>query len=167
MRLAVPGTTLDTPLSTVVVGLAHRSPGRLLGPARGPALSAPLMVEGRWRARRDGTAAATASLAVPVVVALSGHRSLPGPHAAAAFLAAVALFFGCRRLGAVASAYALAAVAPGARAGVRRPYGVVAGAALGGPAGSLATKAPRWWPTGPAGRPALTWSRPLPAAGTG
>jgi membrane-associated phospholipid phosphatase len=73
MLSALSGSSVDGPLYTDVVDLAHRSPGWLDGAitmwsAYGLAVFALLMVVGWWRARRDGATAAMIALTVPVAV---------------------------------------------------------------------------------------------------
>ncbi|MGW2645765.1 phosphatase PAP2 family protein [Streptomyces sp. NPDC001393] len=73
MLSALSGSSVDGPLYTDVVDLAHRSPGWLdaaiaMWSAYGLAVFALLMVVGWWRARRDGATAAMTALTVPVAV---------------------------------------------------------------------------------------------------
>ncbi|WP_225097669.1 phosphatase PAP2 family protein [Streptomyces sp. CoH27] len=76
MNLALTGASVDGPLYTDIVDLAHRAPGWLDGviavwSAYGLAVFALLMLAGWWRARRDGATAAVTALAVPVAVVLA------------------------------------------------------------------------------------------------
>ncbi|MEV6838435.1 phosphatase PAP2 family protein [Streptomyces sp. NPDC051133] len=71
--LALSGASVDGPLYTDVVDLAHRSPAWLddtvaVWSAYGLGVFALLMLAGWWRARRLGAADALTALAVPVAV---------------------------------------------------------------------------------------------------
>ncbi|MFI9252133.1 phosphatase PAP2 family protein [Streptomyces sp. NPDC053069] len=102
------------------------------------------------------------ALRTPEACPARGNWSFPGNHTAIAFAAAVALFFVSRRPGTAASVCALAMAASRVWVGVHHPRDVVAGAALGGLVGHLATTAVlRRWPTGLADRLSGTWLRPL------
>ncbi|MFI9808400.1 phosphatase PAP2 family protein [Streptomyces sp. NPDC052301] len=74
--LALSGASVDGPLYTDVVDLAHRSPARLddaiaIWSAYGLAVFALLMAVGWWRARRNGATAAMTALTVPVAVVVA------------------------------------------------------------------------------------------------
>jgi membrane-associated phospholipid phosphatase len=76
MREALSGSSVDGPLYTEVVDLAHRAPGWLddaiaVWSAYGLAVFALLMVLGWWWARRDGATAAMTALTVPVAVVVA------------------------------------------------------------------------------------------------
>ncbi|MEV6112807.1 phosphatase PAP2 family protein [Streptomyces sp. NPDC052109] len=76
MMLGLSGSSVDGPLYTDVVDLAHRSPGWLddaiaVWSAYGLAVFALLMVVGWWRARRNGAVAAMTALTVPVAVVVA------------------------------------------------------------------------------------------------
>ncbi|MER6028897.1 phosphatase PAP2 family protein [Streptomyces sp. NPDC001851] len=76
MTYALSGSSVDGPLYTDVVDLAHRSPAWLddtisVWSAYGLAVFALLMVVGWWRARRDGATAAMTAFMVPVAVVVA------------------------------------------------------------------------------------------------
>ncbi|MEU8033161.1 hypothetical protein AB0C13_31785 [Streptomyces sp. NPDC049099] len=116
------------------------------------AVFAVLMAAGWWRVRREGAAAATA-LPVPVaVVAAFGVTGAVKPL--------VAEDRPCRRP-ALRTPEACPARGDWSLP-LHHPRDVVAGAALGGLVGHLATTAVlRRWPTGLADRLSGTWLRPL------
>ncbi|MEU4928167.1 phosphatase PAP2 family protein [Streptomyces yokosukanensis] len=73
MMTALTGSSVDGPLYTDVVNLAHHSPAWLddtvaVWSAYGLAVFALLMAVGWWQARRDGAGAAMTALAVPLAV---------------------------------------------------------------------------------------------------
>jgi undecaprenyl-diphosphatase len=157
MPLALPGSSVD---GTITVR-----------PAYGLAVLALLMVVGRRRERRDGAGAAVPVTAVPgtavpgtAVVAFGVNSAVEPPAAAAppfrnlAFRTMAAC--SARGDGAFPGDHAAVAVAAAvARFSVSRRLGAVALVLL-------AMTVPRRLPAGLPGRPAGTWPRPLPGAGT-
>ncbi|WP_330461361.1 phosphatase PAP2 family protein [Streptomyces sp. NBC_00820] len=90
-----------------------------------------------------------------------GDYAFPSNHTAIAIAAAVALFFVSRRLGRVASGFAVAMAASRVWVGAHYPHDVIAGALVGGLVAFLAMTVLRRWASGPAGRLAATRLRPL------
>ncbi|MGW2700345.1 phosphatase PAP2 family protein [Streptomyces sp. NPDC001340] len=90
-----------------------------------------------------------------------GDWSFPSNHTAIAVAAAVALFFVSRRLGLLASGFAVAMAASRVWVGVHYPHDVLVGALVGGPVAFLVMTLLRHWPRGLSGRLAATRLRPL------